>query len=300
MSNPNEIPSYGKVYVAGNRFVSNIFEGDTVIQEKIDGSQFSFAMDEQGELYFRSRNVAIDPHADPGMFAQGVAAIIDRKSMLSPGFLYRGEYLSKPKHNTLVYERVPTGHVIIFDIISPDGAYLTYKQMKLFAGNAGLEVVPQYAQGLNSVEIAVGLLDEKPVLGGEMIEGVVIKNYARPTEDGHLMKAKLIRWDFKETHATDWKLRNPTQSDILRSIGEALNNEQRWNKAIQRMRDAGTLQEAPQDISPLLKEIQSDILEEEADHIKEELFKWAKKDILRSAHRGFPEWYKRRLAGIEA
>ncbi len=46
----------------------------------------------------------------------------------------------------------------------------------------------------------------------------------------------------------------------------------------------------------LLKEIHSDIEEEEASYIKEWLYIHFRKDLLKNATNGFPEWYKRKIA----
>ena len=56
---------------------------------------------------------------------------------------------------------------------------------------------------------------------------------------------------------------------------------------------------APQDIGPLIAEIKRDIQEECGAEIRALLFRWAWPHIERQATRGFPEWYKRRLAGIQ-
>ncbi|MEM2973345.1 MAG: hypothetical protein QXS50_04265, partial [Candidatus Caldarchaeum sp.] len=52
---------------------------------------------------------------------------------------------------------------------------------------------------------------------------------------------------------------------------------------------------APRDIGKLINEVHKDVLEEEAEYLKEELWNWAKKQLLGAAVRGLPEWYKARL-----
>lgn len=69
---------------------------------------------------------------------------------------------------------------------------------------------------------------------------------------------------------------------------------------MQHLRDEGKLLDAPQDIGPLLRELSRDLLEEEGETIREDLFRMHVKDLLRTAGRGLPEWYKERLAeGVE-
>lgn len=66
--------------------------------------------------------------------------------------------------------------------------------------------------------------------------------------------------------------------------------------SVRHLRDDGKLQNAPQDIGPLLKEISQDVLKERAEEIKEELFKQAWPQISRGITAGFPEHYKQKLA----
>ena len=67
------------------------------------------------------------------------------------------------------------------------------------------------------------------------------------------------------------------------------------NKAVQHLREDGSLLGEPKDIGPLIKEVIRDTMEEETDYIKETLFAWAKKDIARRVTSGLPEWYKQQL-----
>jgi hypothetical protein len=45
-----------------------------------------------------------------------------------------------------------------------------------------------------------------------------------------------------------------------------------------------------------MKEIHADLLDEEAEDIKEWLYREHVKDVVRAAQRGFVDWYKRQLA----
>lgn len=48
------INSYPSIYSLGHRYISELFSGPVVIQEKIDGSQFSFG-NLNGKLFCRSK-----------------------------------------------------------------------------------------------------------------------------------------------------------------------------------------------------------------------------------------------------
>lgn len=295
------IGSYGKVQTNGVKWVANIFSGPVTVQEKIDGSQLSFAV-LNGELVFRSRNQQMQCYAYEGMFKAGIEAISEIKDLLMPNMIYRGEYLSKPKHNALAYERVPIRHVILFDIEDAErpGTYLSYIEVQEEAERLGIECVPTYFSGkVSGAKELLHHLEATSILGGPFIEGIVIKNYELPDIHGGFMKAKIVREDFKEVHAGAWKKANPSSADIVTSIVESYRTEARWNKSIQHLRDIGELLEAPEDIGPLLKEINEDILEEEEDNIKDILFNHYWKEISRGITKGFAEHYKLQLMGVE-
>jgi len=274
--------------------LKDLFADPVVIEEKVDGSQISFQRVGDSVL-FRSRNQAIDTNA-AGMFEKGVQAITQIASLLHEGWIYRGEFLAKPKHNTLAYERVPHGHVILFDIDKELEDYATREELELEAARIGLEAVPLLAQGLvKTLEEFEALLQTPSILGGQLVEGIVIKNHGRFGKDGKALMGKFVSTKFREKHDKSWKERNPKGQDIIAQIIETYRTEARWQKAAAHMRERGELKVAPQDIGPMIKEVNADVLEECQEEIKDILFKWAWKDISRGITRGLPEWYKEQL-----
>ncbi len=290
------IRSYSSPLNLGHKHLGLLFDGPVVIQEKVDGSQFSFGM-QDGELFCRSRRQMIDLEA-PGMFAAGVAtvSVLALDGKLVEGWTYRGEYLSKPKHNTLAYERVPEGNIILFDIDMSYEDYMPHDDAERIAADAlGLEYVPTWYFGrqplLPEVKAWAG---EESILGG-IREGIVIKNYAQLGGDHKTLMGKYVNESFKESHTSDWKKRHPGKTDMLIGLVETYKTDARWEKAIQHLREQGELLDAPQDIGPLIREIQADVQNECADEIKEILFNHYWKDLSRQLTGGFPEWYKNRL-----
>jgi hypothetical protein len=294
------IKDYGKVYNNGSKYVLEVFNGFVVVQEKVDGSQFSFAL-VNNELVFRSRKQQMTCDHHEQMFENGVKAIEEIKDQLNPKFIYRGEYLSKPHHNALTYGRVPNRHIILFDIEDQEiqDGYYPPEVVQKEAERLGLECVPTYYMGKCDSQFLLQYLEKKPILGGDHIEGVVIKNYERPDDSGKFLKAKLVRADYREVQTAEWKRANPSDNDITLQIVNALRTEARWNKAIQHLKEEGNLLEEPKDIGNLVKAVNLDVLEEEEDRIKEILFKHYWKRISRGMTRGLPEWYKRKLMGID-
>ena len=287
------IPSYPKIWNLGHPSIKDLFDGPVTIQEKVDGSQFSFMRDEKGQIHCRSKSADINIAA-PGMFAPAVDTVLRIADRLIPGVVYRSEFLSKPKHNTLAYDRVPRGNIILFDVVSLHEIYMNIRQE---AARLDLEMVPEIGQ-FDSVtkEELDAILTRQSILGGVQIEGVVIKNYGKFGEDGKALMGKHVSPAFKEKHGKDWKARNPGPNDFLQELGQKACTEARWEKAVQRLRDAGRLTNTPQDISLLLALVKEDVLTEEAHELKEALWKWAAPKVARGAAIGFAEWYKERLA----
>lgn len=266
-----------------------------VVEEKVDGSQVTFGI-QQGELCIRSKGAEINPEAPDSMFAPGVEQIKAVRDRLVEGIHYRGEYLRKPKHNVLAYDRIPNGHIALFDLDNGQGEFLERSVLEHAARDLGMDCVPELYRGTISLgaDAFAAFLERQSFLGGQLIEGVVIKPEGRNLfgEDKKLLMAKLVRPEFKEMHRKDWKTSNPRAGDIVQLIGQSLRTPARWHKAVQHLRDAGRLKGAPEDIGPLMKEVPSDILKEEGDAIREQLFKWAWPKIHRIANAGLAEWYK--------
>lgn len=287
--------SYPKIWNVGNSELNTFFDEPVIVEEKVDGSQFSFGVF-NGELRARSKGKQLVIDAPEKLFSAAIEVIKRLQPYLRDGWTYRGEYLQKPKHNALAYDRAPKDNIIIFDINDGEESYLPYGAKSIEAQRLGLEVVPKLFEGvINSPEQFLKLMDNISVLGGQKIEGVVCKNYTKFGRDKKVLMAKHVSEAFKEVHNKEWKTSNPRQGDILQILVEKYKNESRWNKAIQHLRERGELTNTPKDIGPLLKEVQADITVECKEDIKEELYKWASGGILRGAIRGLPEWYKEQL-----
>lgn len=308
------LSSYPSIHNLGHKEIASILDGPVVVQEKVDGSQFTFGLvpklDGNGladgyVLRFRSRKEVIDPDDPvkyPKQFRLAVEHIRQSAGELTPGYVYRGEAITTPKHNTLKYDRAAKGGIVLFDIENGPGTadYLPPANVRREAELLGIDVVPTYFEGQLAgfdKTIVTAALESTSVLGGK-VEGVVVKNYNRFGVDHKPLMAKVVRPEFREMHTKDWKLRNPNRADIVQTITDQLRaNGARWHKAVQHLRDGGTLTESVRDIGPLLKELNQDIQKEEADRIKTVLFDHFWKDISRGASRGFAEWYKDYLAG---
>ena len=298
IANEGSWHSYPKVYNVGHAAISgrsDLTDGPVTVEEKVDGSQLSFGVF-NGELKLRSKGREFDPGDADKMFLLAVESVESRRGLLVGGWTYRGEYLQKPKHNSLTYGRVPQGNIIIFDVEIGDCKFLDRTEKEKEAERIGLEVVPLIFSGeVSGIDQITGFLGRESVLGGPQIEGVVIKNYEKFTRDGKVMLGKYVSGSFKEVHQKEWKKSNPTARDVVAVIGSQYRTEARWEKSIQHMRDDGLLTETTRDIGPLIKLIGDDIKIECTDEIMKQLFAWAWPHIQRMSARGFAEFYKKSL-----
>jgi len=285
--------SYPKIYNVGHAAIRDLFAEDVVVEEKVDGSQFSFGRFD-GELKCRSKGK--EQHEAPDKMFQRAVEIVGAMDLMD-GWTYSGELLNKPKHNTLTYDRTPKLGIVLFDIRVGEETYLSYAGKESEAARLGLEVVPILFEGrVLAIDTLMDLLERESFLGGPKIEGFVVKNYVRFTRDGKAVMGKFVSEAFKEKHGKDFRKRNPSQGDVVRYLCERYRTEARWDKAIQHLRDDGKLEGSPRDIGALIKEIQDDLFKEEADDMKEILFKRSFPQVSRATVAGFPEYYKRKLA----
>ena len=290
--------SYPSVYNLGHEAIAALFDGSVVVQEKIDGSQFSFGRFGD-ELRFKSKEAIIQETQPPKMFKAAVDYVISIKDQLHDGWTYRGEVLNKPKHNGLKYGRIPKHNIILFDINIREETYIDSFYLSDEALRLDLEVVPTLVATKNitvSLDDLNGWLELESILGETKIEGVVIKNYSRFGPRKKVLMGKYVSEKFKEIHASEWKTNNPGSKDIVQTLILRLKTEARWSKAIQHLREKDLLVNELKDIGPLIHEVQDDIEKEEAERIATALYQWALPQIKRGSVRGLPEWYKQELA----
>jgi len=290
------ITAYPKIFTIGTDYIRDIFDGEVEVTEKIDGSQFNFGKI-NGELQLRSKGAILYPDNPEKMFKEGIDYIVSIQDKLPDNVTFHSEYLKRPKHNVLKYDRVPQNHLALFGLIDTSQKCLT--EILEQAEGIGIESVPVLYRGeIQSAEQLISLLDRESVLGGTKIEGVVVKNFNKPFLLGGqpipVMAGKFVSEKFKETAKEKWG-KEQTKGGHWLTFLESFKTEARWEKAIQHLRDNGQLENNPRDIGNLLREIQNDIAEEEKENIKNFLWNENKGDIFRYATKGFPEWYKNKI-----
>lgn len=296
------ITAFPKIMAFGHKTVRDIVDGPVEITEKLDGSQFAFGKVE-GVLQVRSKGRVMDTSYPDSLFTEGVEYVLRIQDKLQDGFVYYCEYLKKPKHNTLKYNAIPRNHLMLFGATTfSDGEFISkHDVLARLAEEIDVDVAPLMYHGQmqsNVMDHLHALLDNESYLGGPKIEGVVVKNYAKPylLADRYLplMSAKFVSEAFKEVHNATWK-GDHTTAGGLEHLKEQYRTEARWVKAVHTMRDNGDLLEEPKDIGSLIRLVHTDILEECKEEIKDALWALFRKEIMGSSTRGLAEWYKERL-----
>ncbi len=284
--------TYPRIYALGHRALADLLQDPVLIEEKIDGSQFSFGRFGD-EFKARSKGAVLNDPPEK-MFAAGFE--VAKALPLTPGWTYRAEYLAKPKHNALAYDRIPRQHLAIFDINDGHESYLSYDAKAAEAERLGLEVAPRLYEGVVvDLDTFRRLLDTPSFLGGQRVEGVVVKNYARYGLDTKVLMGKFVSEAFKEVHAGEWKIANPKQGDIVELLTERYRTPARWAKAVQHLRECGGLEGSPRDIGLLFKEVPADLEKECRDEMLDAVWTWLWPKVRRGVTAGLAEWYKERL-----
>lgn len=293
------IRAYPKIFAIGTDYISDIFKEPVEITEKIDGSQFDFGK-VGGELFYRSKGKIMYPESVEKMFLIATNYVHQIEHRIPDNTIAYCEYLMRPKHNTLSYNRVPKNNLMLFGISQPNQKFNSeYDTIVNFADIFEIEPVPLVFKGkIEKANEIFDLIKDESILGGPNMEGIVVKNYLRPFLLGGqpipLMAGKYVSEKFKEVHQQSWG-KEKTGKGKFEVFKDGFKTEARWEKAIQHLRDSGNLENSPRDIGNLIKEVQRDIKEEEVENIKNFLFREFGSEIIRYATRGLPEWYKEQL-----
>ena len=240
---------YPNIFNLGHSAIKDLLLTPVLVEEKIDGSQFSFGVGEEG-IRVRSKGAEMIVDAPEKMFQKAVDTVKELQPILTPGWTYRAEYLTKPHHNTLVYGRTPNKYLIIFDINRGEENYLSYDEKKAECDRIGLEVVQRLYEGMvEKIEQFREFLNADSALGGQKVEGVVVKpvGYAMWGRDKKCLMGKFVSEAFKESHSLAWKASNPQGGDIIAMLGDSLNSQGRWMKSVQHLRELGQIEDSPRE-----------------------------------------------------
>ena len=296
------LPSYPKIFNLGHAAVKDIFSTPVIVEEKVDGSQFSFSLLKSGELIMQSKRARLIGGEGGKLFNGPMDTVLSLMNKMVPGWIYRGEAVASRRHNSLTYDRTPKGFIVIYDIDTAEQDYLSREDKKRHVEDVlGLECVPQLSIKTQFTKQTIdALLSTTSFLGGQLIEGFVIKpeTYDLFGSDGKVLMAKVVSESFKEKNSAAFK--KTTSKDIIADLAATVGTIPRFNKAIMTMEEDGVLSNEPKDIGELMKRVAEDIREEETEYLLEEIVKHLSpekilRSVIRKACSPIPHWYKERL-----
>ena len=298
----NHLEHYPKVlHLEELRYFDLKPETEYIIEEKVDGSQFRFGL-KDGKRFYGSHNIDYDAERQPdALFAEAVAGaneILDSfDELIVPhnyDITFFAEFLKAPRHNTLTYARVPTHHLVVFDILF-NNEYQSRSDKEKICELLGCEVVPLLMKTTTFPDISVmdELIKTTSFLGNTQIEGVVIKNYAIVAERFNLIRPlilKYVRDDFKELNNKNWNEANPRT--IEKVWDKVINCQQVYQKALQHIKESGKYTGELCDIAPMIEEVRKDVETEYKTLLIEAMWEFHKKELVRWITRGLPNFYK--------
>lgn len=290
---------FPKILHVGDSQIASLFDGPVEITEKVDGSQLGFGK-VAGRLFVRSKGRELDLDNPDRMFIDAVEYIKTIEDRIPDNYTFYGEYLQKPKHNTLAYDKIPQNHIALFGVYNYETKeFYGYDAIDSWAAKLGVDTVPILKAGMSSPEEVLQLVENQiSFLGGQNIEGVVVKAYKPWEYLGQIplkvMSGKYVTEAFKEVHHKNWKAEHTGKGRLEVAVSQ-YRSEARWNKAVQHLRDAGTLTGTLKDIGELIKEVRKDVTEEEKESIKAQLWAIYGEQFTKAATDGLPQWYKEKL-----
>lgn len=257
---------------------------DLEITEKIDGSQITW-LNTHEELTISSKKLILYPNQTiPKQFQPAVEYLIDNRDKIPTNIQFFAETLSKPRHNALKYERVPQNHLYLFAAKAwPSSvSYSNIYTLDMLASYMNIEP-PHVVQSIN----------DSSCLGGTM-EGIVYSCY----NGENLCKIKEVSEAFKEVKQVlkdRKKAMKGVSTDYWTEFKQRFKTEARWLKAIAHLNEQGLLNHDDSDIGLLFKEVSQDIVKEEQDTMVDFFNKHFRKELLKTACEGIPQFYREYL-----
>lgn len=182
------------------------FGPEVVVEEKLDGANVAVWRDDQGVLRCMGRGGlgAMDRAGQLGRLRAWVSERhLALTQLLAERVVLYGEWLYL-EHSTR-YERLPDW-LVVLDLWSPDGGFVTVEERDLRCVAAGVPTVPVLFRGVLRSERDLVRLVGLSAFGTAEMEGLVL----RKEGDGRLLdRVKWLRPDFVRIDAQAWARGRP-------------------------------------------------------------------------------------------
>ena len=175
---------------------------EVVVEEKVDGANVGFSMDEHGTLRVQNRGAYLDRDAPKAQFKPLKRWLAPRADALAealfPDLMLFGEWCYAV--HSVRYTRLPDWFLTfdVYDRVS--GQFWSVARRDALASTLGLAVVPRLGAGRFDLPQLETLLGNSRLADGPA-EGL----YVRRDVGEHLVaRAKLVRWEFVQAIDEHW------------------------------------------------------------------------------------------------
>lgn len=188
----------------GTDAVDGINAGLCHIFPKLDGTNASFWMDDEGVFHCGSRNRELDIHNDNAGFMNWA---LQQENLVEAARFHRnyrfyGEWLVP--HSLKTYRDDTWRKFYLFDVLGANGVFLPYEYYEVICQQFGISYIPCTLRVKNpTYEVLHKHALENTFLlqeGKGYGEGIVIKQYGWKNRYGNPAYAKLVTQAFKEAH----------------------------------------------------------------------------------------------------
>jgi hypothetical protein len=194
---------YQHVERLGRSGVTGLTEGTCHVFPKLDGTNASVWLDDEGLIQCGSRRRHLSLTSDNAGFCAFVASGIRPLYDLlydAPTLRLFGEWLVP--HTLKVYREDAWRKFYVFDVMDGD-KYVPYEIYKVLLEDFDIDYIPCIAvveHGRREQFESIAERNDFLMQPGEIGEGVVIKNYDYTNKYGRVTWAKLVRSEFSEQH----------------------------------------------------------------------------------------------------
>lgn len=212
---------YQHVERLGTDAVEGILDGEVFVFPKLDGTNMTIFLGDDGEVKAGSRNRQLSLGWDnAGSYAYVLGEEKFKKYLEKhPTHRLYGEFLVR--HTIKDYEDDSWRKLYIFDIIdedgTPGGRYIPFPEYEPLLKEFGIEFIPPITRVSNAtIDDIVALSDQATYLmkDGKAGEGVVVKRYDFVNKYGHRIWGKYVRPQVKLSQ----KIKKPTDATSVEQL----------------------------------------------------------------------------------
>lgn len=191
-----------------------ILAADLVVEEKIDGANLGFSVDENGILRAQNRGSYLGVESISGQWKPLKRWLSDRRDALQEALaddlMLFGEWCYAM--HSVRYTRLPDWF-LAFDVYDrAKGEFWCVERRNRLAHQLGISVVPELGRGRFDLESLRTLLGRSALTAGPA-EGL----YVRREHSGHLLqRAKLVRAEFLQNIDEHWSKRRLETNQVVR------------------------------------------------------------------------------------